>query len=157
RWSIYHPNLDVAAEICGRARSRWKLLIAATGRPHGRQNRLLFDAGIPRGPVMRRASAWNISALSMALLIVLGASFALAQQSSAVKGDVGAKFITVTPEIAKERDLLLSFGAMITEVIENGAAAKANIAVGDLIQSINDHPVLKAEDVQAVLDPLSPG
>jgi membrane-associated protease RseP (regulator of RpoE activity) len=76
--------------------------------------------------------------------------------SSPAKGHFGAKFVTVTRELARERHLP-PIGAIVTEVSEDGAAAKANIVTGDLIQAINDNPVPHAEDVESVLDPLSHG
>jgi WD40 repeat protein len=103
---------------------------------------------------MRRSSMWDSLACAIALGAMLLGFSAFAQQQ---KGDIGARFITVTPELAKQRSLLLPFGALVTVVTEGGAAAKADVTAGDVVQVINDHQVQRAEDVQAVLDALSPG
>jgi WD40 repeat protein len=107
---------------------------------------------------MHRAFAWAATNFAAVIIALLLCSFAMAQQGSSpkVKGELGVKLETVTPEIARERNLL-PFGALVTEVTKDGAAANAGIAVGDLIQMVNDRPVQRAEDIQAVLDPLEPG
>jgi S1-C subfamily serine protease len=101
--------------------------------------------------------------LAIALLISLLGSAAFAQQDATPKGDFGANFITVTPEIAKARGLVfpetakVPLGVVVTEMTPNGAAANANIEVNDVIETINDHRVERADDAHAVLDCLAPG
>ncbi|HXZ14444.1 MAG TPA: PDZ domain-containing protein, partial [Roseiarcus sp.] len=104
-----------------------------------------------RAPVMRRI--WAAVALAVAVVVLLATS-SHAQQG---RGDLGAKLVTVTPELARERHLSLSFGAMITQVTQGGAAARANIVAGDVIQSLNERPVLRAEDVQTLISGLVEG
>jgi len=91
----------------------------------------------------------------IALLSLFGL-FGFASEGCAdPRSNFGAKFETVTPELARERHLPL--GVLITEVIEGGAAANANVAVDDVLQSINGRPVIRAEDAHSALDWLAPG
>lgn len=106
-----------------------------------------------------------VPGVRVALALVLGATFAavpaLAQQGQAsgrvAIAELGAELSTVTPEIAERRRLPLPFGVLVEQVMAGGAAAKAGIAIGDLIQAIDNKPVLKAEDAAALLAPLKTG
>jgi WD40 repeat protein len=80
------------------------------------------------------------------------------QATASVSGtvDLGAQLVTVTPAMPRDRRQGLSFGALIEQVTAGGPADKAGIKIGDVIQSIDDKPVLKADDVAAALAPLKP-
>ncbi len=54
---------------------------------------------------------------------------------------IGATFQNVSPEIAQSLGLDRPRGALVTNVVKNGPAAKAGIKPGDIIVSINDKRV----------------
>ncbi|HET9902835.1 MAG TPA: DegQ family serine endoprotease [Xanthobacteraceae bacterium] len=59
---------------------------------------------------------------------------------------LGARLQAVTPEIAEGLGLSRPMGALVSGVAENSPAARAGLAVGDLIVAFDGHPV---EDVEA--------
>src|SRR5205807_7754580 len=59
---------------------------------------------------------------------------------------LGAELVTVTPAMPRDRRQGLSFGALVEQVTAGGPAAQAGVKIGDVIQSIDDKPVLKADD-----------
>ena len=52
-------------------------------------------------------------------------------------GQLGVRFITLTPDIAEERGLDVSEGALIEEVFENTPAAEAGLQAGDVVTAVD--------------------
>jgi S1-C subfamily serine protease len=52
-------------------------------------------------------------------------------------GQLGIRFITLTPDIAEERGLDVSEGALIEEVLDNSPAAEAGLEAGDVITAVD--------------------
>ena len=70
---------------------------------------------------------------------------------------LGVSTVTVTPALARERDLATGTGALVTRVSPGSAAATAGLREGDVIVSIGDQPVTEASDVQALVRGRRPG
>jgi serine protease Do len=65
---------------------------------------------------------------------------------------IGAKVTPITPELAKESGLpAKAQGVLVTEVDENGVAARAGLRRGTLIEKIDRHPVHTVDDARAQL------
>src|SRR5215468_9173049 len=77
--------------------------------------------------------------------------------SASRAADLGAQLVTVTPAMPREQRQGLSFGALVEHVTAGGAADEAGVKIGDVIHSIDDKPVLKADDVAVALAPFKPG
>ncbi len=54
---------------------------------------------------------------------------------------MGASFETVTPDIAEALGLERATGALITDVVEDGPAARAGLRAGDIVVGFNNQPV----------------
>jgi WD40 repeat protein len=95
--------------------------------------------------------------LSLLFVIVawLTVGSALAQSVTAGKPifseALDATIETVTPPLAASRRLKIPFGAEVRGPLATSAAEQAGLRAGDVILSINDRPVLKAEDVVSIL------
>jgi len=70
---------------------------------------------------------------------------------------LGVSTVTVTPAVARERDLATGTGALVTRVSPGSAAATAGLREGDVIVSIGGEPVNEASDVQALVRGRRPG
>ena len=68
-------------------------------------------------------------------------------------GKLGLNLQPVTPLIARQLELPESSGGVVvTDVDQNGAAAKVGVARGDVILTINRQPVGSLDEVQTALD-----
>jgi S1-C subfamily serine protease len=66
---------------------------------------------------------------------------------------IGAKITALTPELAKENGLPeKARGVLVTEVEENGVAARAGLRRGTLIEKMDRHPVNTALEARAQLE-----
>jgi serine protease Do len=65
---------------------------------------------------------------------------------------IGAKVTAITPELAKENGLPeKARGLLVTEVDENGIAARAGLRRGTLIEKMDRRPVSTVEDARSQL------
>ncbi|WP_158916186.1 trypsin-like peptidase domain-containing protein [Caulobacter sp. S45] len=64
-----------------------------------------------------------------------------------VRGYLGVSIQTVTPEVAAAEGITPHQGALVGDVTAGGPGAKAGVQVGDIILSINGHPVKSSEDL----------
>src|SRR5262245_21915088 len=71
----------------------------------------------------------------------------LEENGTVTRGWIGVQIQTVTPEIADNLGLKKAEGALVTEPQADSPAAKAGIAPGDLIQSVNDQEVKDSRDL----------
>jgi serine protease Do len=69
---------------------------------------------------------------------------------------LGIQFQSVVPEIADSLDLAEPAGILIAEVVPAGPAAKAGVAAGDLIDSVNGTAIKNAHDFSRAIDALPP-
>lgn len=56
-------------------------------------------------------------------------------------GRLGVQFVTLDEQVAQERDVTLTDGALVTEVIEGSPAAEAGLQADDVITAVNGEPV----------------
>ncbi|MBN1417568.1 MAG: PDZ domain-containing protein, partial [Planctomycetes bacterium] len=62
-----------------------------------------------------------------------------------------------TTELAKEYDLGTETGVVVTGIVRSGAADRAGIAPGDVLQSLDDEPLSGAKDLRRRIDRIRPG
>jgi serine protease Do len=67
-------------------------------------------------------------------------------------GDIGARFIDLSPSIAQQLELPSGVaGAVVYEVSRDSAADRAGLVPGDVVQRINRHPVRTAAEAAGAL------
>ena len=81
----------------------------------------------------------------------------LRDKGSVSRGWIGVQIQSVTPDIADSMGLKQSTGALVSEPQKDSPAAKAGIASGDVITSVNDEPVKDARDLARKIGTMSPG
>ena len=70
---------------------------------------------------------------------------------------LGVSLVTVTPAIANYYSLSTDTGALISQIEQNGPAAKAGLMAGDVITAIDGQEITTADDVVTAIDNLSIG
>ena len=70
---------------------------------------------------------------------------------------LGVATVTVTPAIAKERNLGVGAGALVSNVTSSSPADDAGIKTGDVITSIDGKTVNTEQDVQTIVREHRPG
>jgi serine protease Do len=80
----------------------------------------------------------------------------LMERGAVTRGWLGIQFQSVLPEIADSLELAEPSGILISDVHPGGPAAKAGIAAGDLIDSVNGEAVKNAHDFSRTIDAIPP-
>jgi len=73
------------------------------------------------------------------------------------RGKLGLAFQPITPEIAKALKLDRPHGALVSEIVDGSAAAKAGIRAGDLIVAINGQAIRRSEELPRKVARHAPG
>ena len=81
----------------------------------------------------------------------------LRDKGTVTRGWIGVQIQSVTPDIADSMGLKQATGALVSEPQKDSPAAKAGIASGDVITSVNDQPVKDARDLARKIGTMSPG
>ncbi len=80
----------------------------------------------------------------------------LRETGAVARGWLGIQFQSVLPEIADSLELPEPAGILIADVQTAGPAAKAGIAAGDVIDSVNGAAIRNAHDFSRAIDDLPP-
>jgi serine protease Do len=80
----------------------------------------------------------------------------LKERGAVTRGWLGIQFQSVLPEIADSLELAEPAGILIADVQPAGPAAKAGIAAGDLIDSVNGEAIKNAHDFSRAIDAIPP-
>jgi serine protease Do len=80
----------------------------------------------------------------------------LKERGAVTRGWLGIQFQSVLPEIADSLGLAEPAGILISDVHPQGPAAKAGIAAGDLIDSVNGEAIKNAHDFSRTIDAIPP-
>ena len=75
----------------------------------------------------------------------------LVSTGGVTRGYLGVSIQSVTPELAKAMKLDERQGALVSEVVSGGPAAKTGIRQGDVIVGLNDEPIKDAHDLPALV------
>ncbi|HEY6621984.1 MAG TPA: Do family serine endopeptidase [Steroidobacteraceae bacterium] len=81
----------------------------------------------------------------------------LRDKGTVTRGWIGVQIQSVTPDIADSMGLKQTSGALVSEPQKDSPAAKAGIASGDIITSVNDQPVKDARDLARKIGTMPPG
>jgi serine protease Do len=81
----------------------------------------------------------------------------LKQSGTVTRGWIGVQVQTVTQDIADSMGLKKTEGALVAEPQADGPAAKAGVASGDLIQSVNGQEVKDSRDLAKKIGAINPG
>jgi serine protease Do len=81
----------------------------------------------------------------------------LRDKGSVTRGWIGVQIQMVTPDIADSLGLKQATGALVSEPQKDSPAAKAGIASGDVITSLNDAPVHDPRELARKIGTMSPG
>jgi len=81
----------------------------------------------------------------------------LRDKGSVTRGWIGVQIQSVTPDIADSMGLKQATGALVSEPQKDSPAAKAGIASGDVITSVDDAPIKDARDLARKIGTMSPG
>jgi serine protease Do len=88
---------------------------------------------------------------------VKGVIAQLRDKGSVTRGWIGVQIQTVTPDIADSLGLKQATGALVSEPQKDSPAAKAGIASGDVITSLNDAPIHDPRELARKIGTMSPG
>lgn len=80
----------------------------------------------------------------------------LKNTGTVARGWLGVQFQSVLPEIAESLDLPEPAGILIADVQPAGPAARAGIAAGDVVDSVNGAAIRNAHDFSRAIDDLPP-
>jgi len=81
----------------------------------------------------------------------------LRDKGSVTRGWIGVQIQPVTPDIADSMGLKQATGALVSEPQKDSPAAKAGIASGDVITSLNDAPVHDPRELARKISSMAPG
>jgi serine protease Do len=81
----------------------------------------------------------------------------LRDKGSVTRGWIGVQIQTVTPDIADSMGLKQATGALVSEPQQDSPAAKAGIASGDVIISVDDSPIKDARELARKIGTMAPG
>jgi len=81
----------------------------------------------------------------------------LERQGHVTRGWLGVGVQPVTPELAEALGLEAREGALVSQVMPDGPAAKAGIERGDVIVRFGDHAIAKMRELPRVVSNITPG
>jgi len=73
------------------------------------------------------------------------------------RGFIGVMIADVTAELMKEKDLAVSEGVYVSDLLEDGAASEAGIKKGDVIISVNGQDTKTSPELQEIVGRERPG
>lgn len=70
---------------------------------------------------------------------------------------LGVEFVTLTPEVAQERDVTETAGALLTQIVPDSAAAKAGLLIDDVVTAVDGDKVDEEHTLRDRLLAYEPG
>ncbi len=80
----------------------------------------------------------------------------LVQYGHVIRGYLGVSIQTITPSLAKEFNLNSTAGALVSDVVPNGPAAKAGLKDGDVVLQFNGRKVRDSRQLQLTVAETKP-
>jgi serine protease Do len=103
----------------------------------------------------------DVGVEGMGYAISINEAYPILQQlisnGSVSRPDMRASYYTVDQSIASRYNLAVDYGALVTQVIKNGAADKAGLKAGDVIIAIDNSDITTAEGLQVILQSYEAG
>lgn len=89
--------------------------------------------------------------------VAMNVASQLLRDGKVQRGRLGVVIQEVNYDLAKSFGLNRANGALISQVIADGPAAKAGLRIGDIVQSLNGEEIYNSSDLPVMVGLLSPG
>ncbi|MGV8960702.1 MAG: DegQ family serine endoprotease [Stenotrophomonas sp.] len=89
--------------------------------------------------------------------LAMGAVEQIKKTGRVSRGQLGVMVGAITSEVAQGFKLPDSRGALVNQMVEGSAAAKAGIEVGDVIRSVNGTDIVSSSDLPPLIGAMPPG
>lgn len=107
--------------------------------------------------IFTRSGGFMGLSFAIPMEVALDVSEQLKVKGKVDRGWLGVVIQEVNKDLAESFGLDKPAGALVAQVLENGPAAKGGLKVGDVILSMNDHPVVMSADLPHSVGTLKPG
>jgi serine protease Do len=107
--------------------------------------------------ILSRSGGFQGVGLAVPANLVSQVADSLVKTGKVVRGFLGVNIQTITPALANSFNLESNRGALVSEVVPNGPAAKAGLKAGDVITALNGRPVTDASNLRLQVSTLAPG
>ncbi|WP_305806275.1 DegQ family serine endoprotease [Stenotrophomonas sp. YIM B06876] len=89
--------------------------------------------------------------------LAMGAVEQIKKTGRVSRGQLGVMVGAITSDVAKGFRLPDSRGALVNQMVEGSAAAKAGVEVGDVIRSVNGTEIVSSSDLPPLIGAMPPG
>ncbi|MDY0249204.1 MAG: DegQ family serine endoprotease [Pseudomonas sp.] len=107
--------------------------------------------------IFTRSGGFMGLSFAIPMEVALDVSDQLKASGKVNRGWLGVVIQEVNKDLAESFGLDKPAGALVAQVLENGPASKGGLQVGDVILSMNDHPVVMSADLPHLVGTLKPG
>lgn len=81
----------------------------------------------------------------------------LVKTGKVTRGMIGVVIQSVTPELAESFGMEKPEGAIVSEIMKDGPAAKSGLKVGDVITAVDGKEVMSSADMPMIISSITPG
>ena len=107
--------------------------------------------------IFTRSGGFMGLSFAIPMEVALDVSDQLKSNGKVDRGWLGVVIQEVNKDLAESFGLDKPAGALIAQVLERGPADKGGLKVGDVILSMNDHPVIMSADLPHLVGSVKPG
>jgi len=107
--------------------------------------------------IFTRSGGFMGLSFAIPMEVALDVSDQLKNSGKVDRGWLGVVIQEVNKDLAESFGLDKPAGALVAQVLENGPAAKGGLQVGDVILTMNDHPVVMSADLPHLVGAVKPG
>jgi serine protease Do len=107
--------------------------------------------------ILSRSGGFQGVGLAVPANMVAQVADSLVKTGKVVRGFLGVNIQNITPALAESFALKGNTGALVSEVMPDSPAAKAELKEGDIIAAVNGQPVSDANDLKLLVSALPPG
>lgn len=107
--------------------------------------------------IFTRSGGFMGLSFAIPMEVALDVSDQLKASGKVDRGWLGVVIQEVNKDLAESFGLDKPAGALVAQVLEDGPAAKGGLEVGDVILSMNDHPVIMSADLPHLIGAVKPG
>lgn len=107
--------------------------------------------------IFTRSGGFMGLSFAIPMEVALDVSNQLKLSGKVDRGWLGVVIQEVNKDLAESFGLDKPAGALVAQVLENGPAAKGGLHVGDVILSLNDHPIVMSADLPHLVGAVKPG
>lgn len=107
--------------------------------------------------IFTRSGGFMGLSFAIPMEVALDVSDQLKSSGKVDRGWLGVVIQEVNKDLAESFGLDKPAGALIAQVLEDGPAAKGGLQVGDVILTMNDHPVVMSADLPHLIGAVKPG